>query len=341
MSTPPEVLFHRFFQTERSGLEDRQTYKGKQDLDLLKPTVRSLLVVIQNSLNEALLNEKRNVPEHVDHPPFHFDYIDSNIPNAVAFRYEGYSFIGITMALIYRLWDTCDRLSRSDAVGTSLGIHLTPEEYEGILVVLFRMQLNFVVLHEFTHHVHGHVSPLRSVPEFCDEILAGSETGSLEQQAREVDADGYAAYLMLAHLFDSEWRSQAVKLLKCEREAGNVQDEVLISTFVVAVGAFFFVRPPVALDNASVFDLTHPPQAARMNFVMENVMGWCKQNRPVLSEFMTKDRFNMLMSAAADATWGMNGGRDWGAQIAFLLSHDGSEYFKKLAECVKAHVCSL
>lgn len=310
-------------------------------MDLLQPTVRSLLVAIQNSLNEALRNEKRNVPEHVDHPPFHFDFIDSNTPNALAFRYEDYSFIGITMALINELWNTCDRLSRSEAVGTSLGIHLTPEEYEGILVVLFRMQLNFVVLHEYTHHVHGHVSPLGLVPEFGDEILAGSETGSLEQQAREVDADGYATYYLLAHLFDSEWRSHAVKLLKCEGEAGNVQDEVLISAFVVAVGAFFFVRPPVALDNSSVFDLKHPPQAARMKFVMDRVMSWCKQNRPNMSEFMTKDRFNTLMSAAADATWGMNGGRSWGDQIAFLQSHDGSEYSTKLAECVEAHVLSL
>jgi len=341
MSTPPEVLFHRFFQIELSGLEDRQTYKGKQDLDLLQPTVRSLLVVIQNSLNEALLNEKRNVPEHVDHPPFHFDYIDSNIPNAVAFRYEGYSFIGITMALINKLWDTCVRLSRSEAIATLMRICLTPEEYEAIHVVFFRTQLNFVVSHEYTHHVHGHVTPLGSVPEFCDEILAGSETGSLKRQAREVDADGYATYLVLAHLFDSEWRSHAVKLLNCERESGSVQDEVLISAFVVVVGAFFFVRPPVALDNATVFDLTHPPQAARMNFVMENVMGWCKQNRPNMSEFMTKDRFNMLMSAAADATWGMNGGRSWGDQIAFLQSHDGSQYSMKLDECAKAQVLSL
>ena len=38
---------------------------------------------------------------HVEHGPFHVDYIDSDIENAVAVAYGGYSFIGVTVALIY------------------------------------------------------------------------------------------------------------------------------------------------------------------------------------------------------------------------------------------------
>src|ERR1700730_14406195 len=122
MAIPPEVIFHRFFQSKEISPVDRQDYRGKQDLDVLPPAVRSLLSRVQETLNEALHNEKKNVPEHVDHPPFHFDFVDSSVPNAVAFRFEGFSFIGITIALVHILWDACVRLSKWEGIATVLGI---------------------------------------------------------------------------------------------------------------------------------------------------------------------------------------------------------------------------
>jgi hypothetical protein len=340
MPIPPEVLFHRFFQTLSPA--DRETYKGKKDLDRLQqPTVQSLLVGIQKQFNEALRDEKKNVPEHVDHPPFHFDYIDSSTENALAFRYEGYSFVGITIALINTLLDVCSRLSRSKAVVTLLGVRLTPEEYDNLQVVLFRTLLNFVVSHEYTHHVHGRVTPRGSESMFSNEILDDGETGNLEQQTLEADADGYAAYRVLAYLIDGGGRAQAVSLLKLEAKPSGVQDELLFSCFVVAVGAFMFIRPPQALDSANIYNLTHPPQAARMNCLMQQAISWCKQNRPGLEAWMTLDRFQKLMHGVAESTWGMNGGRDWAAQTAFLQSEDGGEYFRKLDRSLKAYVQSL
>src|SRR5437016_2637653 len=97
MSIPPEVAFDRY-------VRDHTPYIGKKDLGrLTQPELGSLLSLIQEVLNEGLLNEKRDVPEHVDHPPFHLDYIDSDTANAHAFPHEDYSFIGITMGLIYDL----------------------------------------------------------------------------------------------------------------------------------------------------------------------------------------------------------------------------------------------
>ena len=307
----------------------------------MEPTVRSLLAGIKESFNQALREEKKNVPEHVDHPPFHFDFIDSDISNALAFRYEDYSFIGVTMALIHILWDTCVQLSRSETIVMLLGVTLTPEEHDRVHVVLFQTQLEFVASHEYTHHVHGHAVPAGSGSTFPNEILSGGESGSIEKQALEADADGYATYHVLAHLIDGEGRSHAVTLLKLHAEPSSRQDEVLLACFVVGVGAFLFVRPPTALDNASIYALTHPPQAARMDYVMRHAIAWCKQNRPGLAARMTRDRFRMLMTAVAEATWGMNGGSDWAAQTAFLLSQEGSEYLKRLDENLKAHVQSL
>lgn len=102
-----------------------------------------------------------------------------------------------------------------------------------------------------------------------------------------------------------------------------------------------FVRPPQDLDATNVYTFTHPPQAWRMNCVMEQGVRWCKQNRPGLVEWMTPDRFQILMRSAAEATWGMNGGKDWSAQIAFLRSADGAEYTVKFGTALKDYVHSL
>jgi hypothetical protein len=163
----------------------------------------------------------------------------------------------------------------------------------------------------------------------------------LELQAQEIDADGYAVYHLLADLIDGGRRQQAVSLLGLEEQSYEVQDQVLLSSFVVAVGAFLFARAPSTVENGRIYKLTHPPQAARMNFIMHSAMNWCKQNRPHLQAYMTLERFQMLMRATEMATWGVNGGTDWAVQTAFLHSDEGARYISKLDECFKAHVRSL
>jgi hypothetical protein len=55
-------------------------------------------------LNAALAAEDRTVPQHVDRDPFHFDYVDSDDPNALAFCCDDYLFIGVRTALLNVLW---------------------------------------------------------------------------------------------------------------------------------------------------------------------------------------------------------------------------------------------
>lgn len=339
VSLPPEILFHRFFQLEEHGPDRRREYRGRQDLESLEPSVGTFLTAVQEMLNESLRLEKQDVPEHVSHPPFHLDYIESTIPNAIAFCFEGFSFIGITIGLIHFLWDACVRLSRSERIIELLGLRPIPKQAEALHSVLFRIQLFFVVAHEFTHHVHGHVTPTTT---FLREIQSARQASDLGHQSREIDADGYAAYYVLAHLIDGdEGRSHALRLLERERDPQDIQDEILFSAFVAAVGAFFFARPPLTLSDLDVCELTHPPQAARMNFLMHKAIAWCKQNRPALETYMTKERFQILMSAAAEATWGMNGGTDWTAQNEFLRSQEGREYQSRLDALVEDHIRSL
>jgi Peptidase family M48 len=343
MVIEPEVAFHRYFQRPERHPDNRRDYRGKQNLDAsaLGPTLGSFLRDIQNALNEALRNEKQNVTEHVKHPPFHFDYIDATVPNALAFISGDYSFIGITMPLIYMLWDSCVELSKSKAVGALLGIPVTPESEEAILTVMFQTQITFVVTHEYTHHVHGHLSQSAPGSAFYNEMLSSGDAGSLEEQAFEMDADAYAVYQVLAHLITGPRREQATELLGCVQAHANMQDEALFSSFVVAVGAFLLLLPPASVDPSTIYNRTHPPQAVRMNGIMHSAISWCEQNRPALVPLMTLERFQTIMTIVYKTVSGMNGDSDWNGQTAFLKSDDGSEYSKKLRAQLRNHIQSL
>jgi hypothetical protein len=118
------------------------------------------------------------------------------VENARAFRYTGYSFISITIPLVFGLWNSCNLLSGSQLIATELCLRLEGEERDGLRTVFFRTMLSFLVSHEYTHHVHGHLDPGGSEPVFLDEILDLDQAGDLDQQVLEVDADGCAVYLV-------------------------------------------------------------------------------------------------------------------------------------------------
>jgi hypothetical protein len=205
---------------------------------------------------------------------------------------------------------------------------------------LSQIQHRFIVAHEFTHHVHGHLSLEGTESVFFNEIV-NSENGKLEEQTFEVAADAYAVFQVLANLIDGGWRSQAVKLLKLDTESASVQDQALFSCFVVAVGAYLFSRFPDVVDNANIYKLEHPPQAARMDYIMRQAVKWSKASHPSLTAQITPDRFQKLMNAVATATAEMNGGNGWAAQTAFLQSDSGSAYLKKLDGSVQTFIQTL
>jgi hypothetical protein len=210
MATPPEVLFHRSF--PRLCKANRDLYRGKADLDRLaeEPLPVTLLEGLQVMFNAALAAEK-DVPQHVDHDPFYFDYIDSDEPNALAFCCDGYSFIGVTIPLLNTLWEAASRVGGSSDVATLFDIRLSDEQSgamsveQRIVVAVFRLQVLFIVLDEWTHVVHGHQRPRDDDAVFSNKIVV-RENGKIERQAREADADGYAAYDMLENVISMQRR---------------------------------------------------------------------------------------------------------------------------------------
>jgi hypothetical protein len=127
---------------------------GKADVDALRPDLADALRTIQARYNIGLRG-KLNNPDHAGMPPFHLDYVDSSVENALAFSDECYCFIGVTVPLVQRMWGLSLRLGASERVERIIGV---PRGSEApISLAILRVTLNFVVFHEYAHHVCGHL----------------------------------------------------------------------------------------------------------------------------------------------------------------------------------------
>jgi hypothetical protein len=205
------------------------------------------------------------------------------------------------------------------------------EAQQDFQVLLFRLKLFFIAAHEYTHIVHGHTRGSTLDSSFANEIDSGTETGSLNGQVLELDADGYAAFHVLAHLF-GESRELALELLQIQDLARDEKDQILLACFVLAVGSYLFSLPPKTLTRENVYMLSHPPHSVRMDFITRQAVNWCRQNQPALAEWMNADRFMEIMSLVAGC--GLNnarGERAWDEQTRFLRTEIGEQYMRTLA----------
>ena len=130
-------------------------YRGRADLHQLE--IRDRLIAIRQLFNDALAVEGQQVTDHAPHPPLYFDYIDSDHSNALAFMDSAHSFIGVTIPLINEVANSSAALSASDAVVSVIGLPLTNDR-KSLYDALFWLLLSFVVTHEYSHHVHGHLN---------------------------------------------------------------------------------------------------------------------------------------------------------------------------------------
>lgn len=272
-------------------------------------TLTEFLEGVCKTLTEALNNERQNVQGHVPHPPFQCVFSESDEPQANAMLIDGVSVIWITKGMLALVWTTCDLLSKSEHV-IQLFNHAPTNQ---IHAVLFQNQLSFILCHEYTHHVHGHLA--------CSAF--GSETGDIQTQVFEVDADCYAVYFVLAFLLKGLGRAGAVDRLNCVDANSDAQDETLIACFVLATGGFLYATPPVPLDATRIFQQRYPPLAARMNWITHSAIDWCEENKPHLKEWMTLDKWRALMLFAATAVSELNGVLIGATKLASLHRRGG------------------
>jgi hypothetical protein len=221
---PPEVAFDRYLRG--LNLVQQKIYEGKYDLEQLESApLKELLNKLQSALNFALANE-RSVPEHRDHPPFHVDYIRSTEVNALAFRHDGYSLIGLTIPLIEVAGQLCSRLCNSADLLSALGLSVTQEVSEELGAVLLKILIFFVVSHEYTHIVHGHPLSEATDSQPINEVTMDGRAGSLDEQILEADADSYAIYHIMENWIRGVERSPTISLLKMNSALAEDQDEL-------------------------------------------------------------------------------------------------------------------
>lgn len=299
--------------------------------------MRSFLVDLRESVNLALLNAQNQ------NPFFYFDFIESDISNALAFRHEGCSFIGVTYPLLDEIVATCKKLVLSPTIVSILTPSKIAVAYDlqKLSAVLIRIQLLFAESHEYVHHKNGHLTQ-GSESLFLNEVIDTAEAGSLDRQACEVDADGRAVFFVLSDLLDGASRPITIAALDLDKAPVSAQDEALLGCLIVAASGFFFIRRPVVFhDIREIYRFRHPPQSMRMMTVISFAIAWCQQFRPGLEAVMIEGRWGIgLMNAIAGATWGNNRENGWEAQAKLIFSESSAEYFREIQERANRLNCS-
>jgi hypothetical protein len=328
---PPEDILDRFVKTVLQHETGCSTYRGTLDVEQIEsPSFRDFLFLIKRTMNEALRLENDNVSGGVEHSPFHFDYVDADIPNAHAFQHEGSAFIVVTLPFVELILDVSRALSRSSVVLELLRLDPKTAEVEALHGWFFQMQLSFLVSHEYTHHIHQHdgVSWNASLgvwTEFPDGI------GNIHSQTQELDADGYATFITLAHLLRGERRQSALAQWRRQDIQDAEGDELLLAAYFLSVIALFCEFWRGESDITSVYESTHPLPPVRITFLIRVGQMWCDQNASLSPSWFTRERFNAFFRAASEAIPETDR-KTWDAQLAFFRSADGAAYDQQLRE---------
>jgi len=336
---PPEVILDRWVRTLARKHSGCQGYIGKLDIEKAEPpSIRPFLHFVQIVMNTALGLENANASGGVEHPPFHFDYLDviDGTKNAHAFQHEGFSFIVVTLPLVKLLWDLSQYLSASDPVLQALGMDRIAVRRDALHALLFQFQLTFLVSHEYTHHVHRHCDGhADTVAGAWTEFTQNETTGGLDQQAQELDADGFAIYLALTNFLRGGGRESALAQLGQQNLQSVEADELLLKCFFAAMMSLFCALWPEHIPITAIRGFRHPPAPVRIEYAIRVAKMWCSQNGSVPESWFGAERFQQVFSAASGVITGVARGQ-WDTQVEFLRSVDGAKYDQVLLERFEA-----
>ena len=334
----PDVILHHLITSLNGPCQEFEGYVGKLDLDKVEPeSFRDLLKFQQQNASVALSLEGYNASGGTEHPPYHFDFLEvtRGIANAHAFQHDGFAFIVMTQPLVELLLNLTFDLSQSPPVRQLFGISAAPVDRDGIHLALFQLQFDFLLGHEYTHHVHRHCAPEQTLA-VRTEFLQEEEDGSLEQQAQELDADGYSSYLLLANLLQDENRYASVlEGLGHAAHRSAASDELLFTAFFVVVLNVFCAFWRKRTEVAALYKLVHPPPPVRINNIIQVAQMFAGQNGPVEDSWFQPSRFTELFRTAA-ATIPGSGRQTWDRQMALLRSPDGERYAQALFDMFEA-----
>jgi hypothetical protein len=226
------------------------------------------------------------------------------------------------MPLIGFLSDICLVLSKSPEIAQVLGIQHSTDDYNQLHAVMFTILIAFIVAHEHTHHIYGHVSEEDSKRLFLGitPLVYGAKC---QQQVSELVADGHAIYTVLMNYIVTTNMNGANSFYGLNANNSSLTDEQMLATVVVVIAAFLLRLPERDLDEHVVYTLSHPPPPARLNSLMHEAVGWSSHNRPQIEVFLQVN-FQVLLEATAIAVLGEKADQVWNQQTAFLKSPAGA-----------------
>jgi len=326
----PEDVLDNFI---KNGLGLPAYVVGVFDLDKLEPKRAAFLASFKDVMNDEALR-----PQDLDGRRFHFDYLEvrNGKSNAFAFTEGNYAFIVVTMPLVDSCGDLSLRLCRSPIVRQILGLHHEAHEAEEVgelQRLLFINLLSLLGLHEYTHLVHKHSGTGAMVwNEFSP---SGPPKGSLHAQAQELDADGYAGYLLLQGLLRGSPRHNALATLKQRESSPSDADQLLLALFfVTALSLFCEFWSLRKVHTSSFYDDDHPLPPVRIKYILEVAKMWCDQNG-LDSPWFTPAGSQELFRAVAGMIEPSRKGT-WDVQMAALASPAGVAYDGELFKAFEA-----
>lgn len=328
----PDVEFHRFLNSENLTKEEHEKHPAKLDLDKIDANLAQHLAVIKKLINEMFARNSDKIETPSGPVTLHLDYIAKpaapfiRYANAISFTFKGFFFVGITYDMIELMNAICGSLAQSPSTATFLGIKTdTPAQREILFSGLFLVQIQFAIDHEIGHHFHGHTT-CRKSGLFFSEYLCDASTDDvdhMEDQAREVEADGYAVHMMAKNLYQPETGTNLLERLGSTSLPG---DQFLVRFLLLCISSYLILRPQNPFKAEDVRKPSHPFGTMRLNVVMTDFLGWASQFRPELIPLITQATLDNVQLAIEAAQPDSQSYASWTLEGQFLRTNEGETY---------------
>jgi hypothetical protein len=188
-------------------------------------------------------------------------------------------------------------------------------------------ELQYISNHELGHMFHGHCADLRAGryhAEFSVQSLLQESIG-MEGQAKELEADGYAVNLLLKNLLFGESGQFMHRRVKSKLP----MREFSLALFVLSVAAVLYYLEPMTFNPSSVRKSTHSDGLVRMNILMGEILGWCKDNAG-WPDAISLEEFQRVTSLVATAASNPAQEQIWTAQGVYLQTDAGKAYLNDI-----------
>lgn len=323
-SEMPEIIFHRALTQPGSPYP-----KGKQNIEYLPDYKRQLFQDLYDHMNLRFDEQSEGLRLGIK-PKLHFDFIDSDKPNALAFKAHEYAMVGATRGLLDHLVLFSGRLSHEPNFAIAFNLQaISPAALDAFLVLLFSLSLQFLASHELGHHAHGHVElgAASGVPFFQEFVDSTGAENNIDLQAMEIDADAYAVSIQLPNMLGNQ-RFEIARSLGMT--VPEVPPRTILSLFLATIMCFLHSNPQKRYTGNSIQTLRHPPRVIRLDYIIGNIQRWCSNNVPELRAWPEKEEFRKMAQVVVDCSGVAAEGMSLAEEDTFITSALGKNHIRKL-----------